>query len=548
MTVADVTQHGADPTGASDSSAAFAAAQATGLPVYAPQGTYRLVTTYAPGANGVLIGDGMGRTILKWGGAASNIVMNAPGGYGYIDGVTIDGNNVAGVSGIVGSAAVAGSKPYGCSWGAYEIKNCPGTGLRLTAQATKGIFYCDFGFAYLNHCGVGTLLETSDTTIHWCNNNHFSSLKLGSCPTAGLRLDRASGLVVDSIRAEACGTGIDVVSGSDVMISGGWIEACTTGIRLADNPDVLRFWYGGSADQSPNSIASSNNRSILLPDGNGHFRLAGRWMVEALQASQAPGSIRQLRNFQLAACGLASGWVSDPANATPDVSYINRLALGYTAAATVTGFTGTPTAGQLLAVVAGNTSGVVQRNASIALAEGDWMPQEAGEVLLLMYDPSFQRWAELSRSAPKSGVIHRSTTTASTDAGTAEKDLWAQVLRANLLNKGGSGIRILAWGTCAANPNAKTLRLYFGSNLILTTTTSLTSATHWRLEAEVFRIGAYSQKATAAIHLGSVAFDTESSAPTQTLANAITVRVTGQNGTANAGDVTFEGGYVELLP
>lgn len=513
-------------------------------------GAFIVNVTVAPGAARHLVGAGMGITTLRWNGASAGTVLYAPGGAGSIDGITVDGDSTANVNGIVGSASVTGGKPYGCSWGAYEIKNCPGIGLHIEALTTSGIYYCDFGTAYILTCGIGTLIETSDSTgTAYCNNNHFNSLKAGSCTTAGLRIDRADGLTIDNLRAELCDIGVDVVHGNDAHIAGGWIEASTTqAIQVADNPDVLRFYYGGSMDADP-SYTFSNNRSALLPYTNGLFLLAGRWIAQSLEGTLNFGGSAALRKFRLAGVGTLSGFVTDPADTTPDVTNITRFALAYSSSATVTNFDGTLTQGQLLIVVAGNTKGIVQNNANIFLPMGDWKPEAAGEVLVLEYDPTFSKWVEICRSTRPTGILQTNTTSASTTAVTTEETLWTYSLPAAMLSRDGQCLRVTAWGTTAANANSKHVRLYFGATPMVSRNTTAFNGAQWRAVFEIVRTGATSQAGTGTLAAGApgAVYEARTATPAESLAAAVTIKMTGQNTVASAGDITFSGAIVELL-
>lgn len=102
-----VTAHGADPTGTSDSTAAFNAALTVGTAVV-PAGVYKIsgvVTIPASGTNVAdLIGAGAGRVVLKLG-AGGQIRVGTRAGTGgaspiggRIIGITIDGNGVQAVS------------------------------------------------------------------------------------------------------------------------------------------------------------------------------------------------------------------------------------------------------------------------------------------------------------------------------------------------------------------------------------------------------------------------------------------------------------------
>jgi hypothetical protein len=70
---ANVLDYGADATGVADSSAAFTAALATGRPVYAPKGTYKLNIVISTNSK-TIYGDGIGVTILSPNIAANPVI------------------------------------------------------------------------------------------------------------------------------------------------------------------------------------------------------------------------------------------------------------------------------------------------------------------------------------------------------------------------------------------------------------------------------------------------------------------------------------------
>lgn len=143
------------------------------------------------------------------------------------------------------------------------------------------------------------------------------------------------------------------------------------------------------------------------------------------------------------------------------------------------------------------------------------------------------------------GVLTKSVTSAQTGANTDETTLWSYPLPAGTLASDGQAVRIKAWGTTAANGNTKSVALKFGATSLRTASTS-TSGAAWVLDAVVARTGAAAQtaSATSTFNVTGTAVTT----PGETLSGAVTIAVTGTNGTASAGDITFSGAIVELLP
>jgi hypothetical protein len=144
------------------------------------------------------------------------------------------------------------------------------------------------------------------------------------------------------------------------------------------------------------------------------------------------------------------------------------------------------------------------------------------------------------------GTLTISTTQAATGANTTETDLWTYSLPANTLSANNYGVRITAWGSPAANANNKIVRLYFGGTVV-TSGSSTSGSNGWRMVAEVLRTGAATQVALGQTLQSSAAAATAPVTPAEDTTGAITVKMTGQNGTANAGDIVFRGAIVEFL-
>ena len=138
---------------------------------------------------------------------------------------------------------------------------------------------------------------------------------------------------------------------------------------------------------------------------------------------------------------------------------------------------------------------------------------------------------------PQGAVVD--TSTSSTTATTNEEVLITYTLTASSLNSDGRGLRIKAAGTTAANTHTKTIRLYLGSTVLMSNNvTTAPNAAGWEFECEIFRTGATTQKAIARGTVGSAQQTTTYAGVGETLANALAVKITGQNGTASAADIT----------
>lgn len=136
--------------------------------------------------------------------------------------------------------------------------------------------------------------------------------------------------------------------------------------------------------------------------------------------------------------------------------------------------------------------------------------------------------------------------TAVGNVGVGEDDLISYTLPANSLSANGKTIRIRAWGTAANNANAKTVKVYFGTATILTTSLTASVADSWWVEALVVRTGASTQDVVARLEeTGANVMDMEVGTATQTDTATIAIKLTG---TATAdNDIVQEGLLVEFL-
>lgn len=144
------------------------------------------------------------------------------------------------------------------------------------------------------------------------------------------------------------------------------------------------------------------------------------------------------------------------------------------------------------------------------------------------------------------GVIYISTTSTGNGADTTEDTLATFSLPANTLLNTGEALRIRAFGTCAANGDNKTMKLYFGASVVATPTAA-TNNKNWELELIVVKSGANTQAV-----LGRGLVDTTPVTPyfnagADTDTAAITIKCTGQAGTGNANDIVLKGFIVEQI-
>ena len=85
------------------------------------------------------------------------------------------------------------------------------------------------------------------------------------------------------------------------------------------------------------------------------------------------------------------------------------------------------------------------------------------------------------------------------NTGAAVTDLASYTMFADALGNNGDYIDIEAWGTFAANANAKQIRLYFGTSVIFNSTSLVLNAGSWYLKAKVIREQEAAQNAISSV-------------------------------------------------
>ena len=153
------------------------------------------------------------------------------------------------------------------------------------------------------------------------------------------------------------------------------------------------------------------------------------------------------------------------------------------------------------------------------------------------------------------GLIHTTTIAVGTDAATTEKDLLTYTLPANALNADGATLRIRTQFITGANANTKRIRVYFGAAAMVDVGPVAWNGQQGYTETYLTRTGAATQRHLSHIVVGasgggSITFQSLyfSDAFAANLTAAQTIKITGQNGTATANDVTAYLLLVELLP
>lgn len=150
---------------------------------------------------------------------------------------------------------------------------------------------------------------------------------------------------------------------------------------------------------------------------------------------------------------------------------------------------------------------------------------------------TFRNGGNIYTNQSASGILSANTT--------SENTLDTYSLPANSLDVPGRQLSISAFGSFGNTTHSKTVKLYFGSELISSGAQTIT--TGWSLSMVVQKDAANSQIIGAQNVSGSVhgGCTTQSGAETDTA--AITIKVTGQTGTAATGDVVLNGWQITGL-
>lgn len=147
-------------------------------------------------------------------------------------------------------------------------------------------------------------------------------------------------------------------------------------------------------------------------------------------------------------------------------------------------------------------------------------------------------------------VLYSNVGPVGTGANTTEDTLMSYTLPGGTLSANHMGIRITASGAGVSTSDTTTLRCYFGS-AVATLVLTASQANTWRAVFEVYRASATVQAGMGTIAVGGTAQSTYNStlSATETLANDIVVKFTGQRATSSvANSVQQFTMLVELLP
>lgn len=146
------------------------------------------------------------------------------------------------------------------------------------------------------------------------------------------------------------------------------------------------------------------------------------------------------------------------------------------------------------------------------------------------------------------GLLHASVNDSATTAVTTEEVLYTYTLPAGVIANNGEGVEIEVSGTCAGNANVKTIRVKLGTTTYaVNSVTTAPNGVNWYAKLRIIRTGAATSRGIPFMSVGIASEGLGKVDGTPTWANALDIEVTGQNGTASAGDITAHSLTVKVL-
>jgi hypothetical protein len=161
-------------------------------------------------------------------------------------------------------------------------------------------------------------------------------------------------------------------------------------------------------------------------------------------------------------------------------------------------------------------------------------------------DPAVNAGTGSETFIPK-GNIHTDFTQG-ISAATTESTLITYNLPANTLSATGKGIRVRAWGATNGSTVGKTIKLYFGTDVVFSNdVTPSPNNLDWEFEYELYRTGAATQKSISKGFVGAVPQTTNYASHSKDPTIAQVIKVTGQNASGTANEIFAEGLTVEFI-
>jgi hypothetical protein len=135
------------------------------------------------------------------------------------------------------------------------------------------------------------------------------------------------------------------------------------------------------------------------------------------------------------------------------------------------------------------------------------------------------------------------------NSGTAETNLTTYSLPASTMGTDNDYVEIDAWGEFTSAVSNKTVKLYFGSTVIFSTSALAFGASAWRIKAVVTRGSSTTQVAISTFSGNTTLLTTTAqvASPGETMSGAITIKCTGQS-SVGSNEIFQEGLIVKYYP
>ena len=147
----------------------------------------------------------------------------------------------------------------------------------------------------------------------------------------------------------------------------------------------------------------------------------------------------------------------------------------------------------------------------------------------------------------ENAVLATQSAQIATTAVITEEDLFSYTVPARSLVTNGRSLRVRVWGKTAANGNTKTVRIKFGADTFVVFSGAVNNL-DWYGESLLMRRGFSSQIRKGNTLLSGVLPVTSVVTAGLDETSSIAVKVTGENGSASAGDITCEGVIFDSIP
>lgn len=305
--------------------------------------------------------------------------------------------------------------------------------------------------------------------------------------------------------------------------------------------DIIQAWDGGT---KVFSVADGGNVKIekdliISPGGTQDYKISDDTGNALTTQSQNSGTAFDWRMETMDADAtdavLISFWARGKTGATSDRS---RLIFGYDPALLAYKFfseaQGTGTLYPLIFYTEGNDNQLVIAS--------------DGKVSVGVTSPGASKLGiqagTSTNDAAAGGVLYVSTASAG-NTTTGEDDLTSYSVPADTLSTNNMSLEFHAWGTLAANSNAKTIKVYFGSDSWTMTSAVTWSGSSWSIRGRIMRTGAATQDVMVDMVADARSGTVVVSTATRTLSSANTLKLTGEATATN--DIVQQGFVIKWL-